>query len=291
MKNVILLFAFSCVLFSCNKDRVEDPSSDFESMDSYRNANLEQEQDFTITNDNGGPIVGRKGTTIYANRLDFETLVPQDVDLPYNVHLYELYSIKDFIINTKATIAGSNVINTAGMVKVTATKDNGQLRLKSGKLLRVDLNTAITDTDLSVYQGTFPDYSFTTWNLSSDGSSVSDTLGKYALSLATLGWNTAGKVKSSSFVNVTFAIENATGTEFIELYAKPLNYKGLIKGGNLLISGVPKGESVQLLALAKDSDGNYRVFNQTLTLDSDITIALEMGEYNESGFTSFLNSL
>ena len=113
------------------------------------------------------------------------------------------------------------------------------------------LSFSITNTSPIIYQ--IPN---TTWAPCTDGSSVNITSNQYHVELGTLGWNETAQGLESNSIRLIFTID-ASGTEFIQLFALQTNTNTCIKGGDLTIDNVPSYTKINVIAFALSTDGNH----------------------------------
>jgi hypothetical protein len=291
MKKIFLsLIVAATFVTSCNKDRI-DEEPEFESMDAFFNKNKPQEQEFIITSDSGsGPVVGKDGTELWGFRDVLMYPNGDTIPFPYSLKLIELYTYKDMILFQMPSLAGTNILETGGEIKVRACHAGNELVVIPGKFYPVVLSTTPTVANMNVYQGNHPNDEYGDWNLSSDGSSVVDT-GRYGLGLAKLGWQNCGKLGTSAGTTDIIFTTDKQGGEFISLFLAGQNYHGMLQGSDLKIENAPIGESVTVVAMAMDQNDNYYIHKQTVTVTAGLTIPLTMNKVSEAALLSELGGL
>lgn len=290
MKKLFLPIAIALIsLSSCNDDRINEETA-FEPMDEFYNEHKPQEQEFIITSDSGGPIVGNQGSRIYGHRHILQHANGDSVYLPYTVKLIELYSYKDMILYNFPTTSSDYVMTSGGHLKIRAIKDGEELVVRPGAYYGVVMSSSYTGPK-SVYTGTHTLDVFDDWSLAGNGSLVVDSSGYNALGLTTLGWQSADAAMSAtSYTDITFTIEG-TGGENIDIFIVHNDFHGLIQGENLQAKNVMVGENVTILAMAMDQHGDFRVHKSTVTVTQNMEIALNMSVSSESSLLSMLGSL
>ena len=125
MKQFILVTCIICFLGSC-KEKIN-------SVQDVMTAMAPPEQGFTIDPSTDNVIKGEKGTQIFipANALRFP-----DGTAPtgkVNVELKEFFSISDFVSNSLSTTSDSFLLETAGMLYISATADGKELVIDNSK--------------------------------------------------------------------------------------------------------------------------------------------------------------
>lgn len=290
MKKIFYSVLFvALTMSSCNEDRI-DEEAEFGPMDEFYNDNKPEEQEFEITSEDGGPIIGKEGTKLYGGRSILMHANTNDVSLPYTIKLIELYSYKDMILYNMPTTSSGNVTESGGEIKVTAFKDGEELFLKPNMKYAAVLSTTPTKTGMSVYDGTHPNNVFSNWTLNAS-SMVVDSSGLYGLLLSKLGWqNCAQSTSFNAHTDIEFTIDGKGG-EFIDIFIVFNDFHGLIQGSNLTASKVPVGANATILAMAKDQNGDFRLHNQTLTITQDLKIKLDMKVVSEAALLNVLGNL
>lgn len=289
MKNVLLyLPIFTLIFFSCSDDRITPDS--YSSANAFYELNKEEQQDFVITTDSGGPIIGKKGTELYGGRAILEHQDGSAVDLPWTAELIELYSIKDYMLYRFPT-TGAAQLESGGIVSVTAVADGKPLKVKAGAQYPIIMSTSPTITGMGVFQGSGD--SFISWTAATDGSTMTiDGNSKYALNLSTLGWQHPAQASFGTTTNITFTLPNgATGGEFIDLWVIPNNKHALFYGNNLVASNIPVGIAVKTIAIAVNQDGDFVLHNTDVTVTADMSIELNFNTKSEDELLATLEAL
>ena len=282
IKSAILLILSSVIFYSCNTDRVDPPT--LESLDSFYEDNAEEEQEFIITTDSGDCIIAKKGTVLCPNRYNMQEVTGDSINLPYTLKITELYGVKDYVLNKKTTLSDPNVLGSPAIFKL-GVEDNGiEGEMRNGEYFTAKLATGTYNSGLGVY------YAGSDWTAATDGSFAEDSTYTYKLGLGTLDWTNIGKTESSSTATVTLTI-NATGTEHIGLYAITPSYEGVVMGSNLVINNVPTGVSTTIIAFALDSDGDFLLYTNEVTLSGDTTLEIEFDETTSDKFIEYLGTL
>lgn len=291
MKKIFLALIISVVtITSCNKDRIEE-EAEFQPMDQFYNDNKPQEQEFIITSDSGsGPEIGIQGTELWGFRDVLQYPNGDTIPFPYSLKLIELYTYKDMILYRMPSLAGTNILETGGEVKIRACHAGNELVVIPGKLYPMVLSTTPTVPNMKVYHGNHPNDEYGDWELTSDGSLVVDT-GKYGLGLAKLGWQNCGKNGSANGTTTIDFTVDGKGGEFIDIFITMKDYHGVLKGGDLKLENAPIGESATIMAMAMDQNGDFRLHKQTLTITSGLSIKLDMKIVSEAALLSELSGL
>ena len=131
-KSSLFIFAFvllaSVIYSGCSKERIDTRSlNKYNSPNTYLDSKKESEQEFTITADSGGPIIGNQGTKLYGSRQCLQFPNGDTVALPYTIKLVELYGAKQMIYYQMPTVAGGTILKTDGEIRYRAFKNNTEL--------------------------------------------------------------------------------------------------------------------------------------------------------------------
>lgn len=294
MKNIkyIVLIASCIVIAACSKDRIKHPS--FEPMDAFFNKHKVEEQEFIITNeDSAGPIIGNQGTKIHVSKRLFKFPNRADVvDFPYTIKLVELYKNKDVVYYQFPTPHANGALNNGGEIRVRAYKNNEELVLKSGSSYLSVFSSAVTEPNMSPFQGTTTSNDkFSAWNLATDGSTVVVSSNEYAFTSFLMGWITpAVNAPGAGTGSIDFTVKGAGGA-VIELAIIFKNFHCVLTGNNLKLEGIPVGEPATVMGMAMDQDGKYRLHKSEITTTSSMSIELKMDEISEVNLLSTMDAL
>ena len=285
---------------SCEKERIQ--SDDYQDMEAFYNDNKEEEQEYVI--DSLGSscwVTCQKGTRICTSAEMQEQPGGAAVYYPYKLKVVELYSAKDIILWRAPSVTSSAMLETSAQVRVRLFKDNTQTELKAGRVYGLETATLpATISSMAPYYG-FTSGTDINWtsSLASLYPGFTDTLSQvtatpayYAASVARTGFFSPSRPAPASGSNttVTFTV-TGSNTQNIQLFLVFDNFKGIAKASNLVVSNVPAGETVKMIAFAKKQDGNYYMDQQNLTLSAGLTVPLNMLQTTEAGILSALDAL
>lgn len=288
MKPFFYSLIVSCFFAACNKDRVAPDG--FVPIDEFYERHQEEEQVFVIESDTGGCLTGEKFTLVCPARQDL-TLNGDSVELPYALHLTELYGISDYILNKASSVYnGGGVLYTPAMIDIATYKDEESLSLREGRSMYVKLPLENQPEGLNVFQtGQWED--FNGWQDVAGQSAINqDDNGFYEMWLANQTWSSAGTIRSEETTTITFDID-ASGTEHIQLYAVVKDYEAVIRGHNLVIEDVPLNEEISVVAFAYDTNDQYRLFYTDREPGGEITIDLNFNVVSEDELLNFISGL
>lgn len=159
--NISTAFLFLALLFfSCvqenNKDFITDqefgniPTALADSLKMIGTQNQITEIDPTVDN----TILGQQGTTIIisANSLIDET--GQPIKSKAKIQLKEYYSIPDIIAGHLQTVHNGDILQTKGMIYLTATINDQVVRIDKSKPIRIEMPVSSNIPEAKFFKGT-----------------------------------------------------------------------------------------------------------------------------------------
>lgn len=279
------------VFASCSKERVEPEQSQknsYESSADYFNANKPAEQDFEITQDGPGPIVGNMGTKVWAAKEKLMFANGDSVHYPYTVKLVELYTPKDMIYYQMPSTSGLTLLTTAGEVRVRAFKDNQELVLRPTMTWTVEIPNTAPIANMLIYYGA---ESGTTVNwVDTPAGGFTPTAYGYSGDIAQLGWVNCGNATSAPAA-ATYTI--GSSTDNLDNVAKFLyfpNLKSLKQVTSQTASNLPVGESVKIILIGISS-GTPFTYYSNITVAQDSTFDVSLTASSDAALTSLLDGL
>jgi hypothetical protein len=97
-------------------------------------------------------VKGKKGTTIYVNPDDLETVDGGQIAETIEIELKELTNQKEFLSSNTQTISNGRLLVSGGAYYINMTSNGQQLKLKSGKNLKVEL-PKISNPEMGLFYG------------------------------------------------------------------------------------------------------------------------------------------
>lgn len=294
MKNIKFLFLAvltSFVIFSCNKEREEEPENSYSNADEFYEDNKEEEQEFIIETDTGDCIIAKKGTIICGDRTGLQTASNGTVELPYSIKVVELYSIKDHLLYNFPTTSKGEALKNQGTIRVKACKDGAETSIINKGAFTATYNVDPATVGNSLLKGTMSDDTFSDWEFATDGSSLTTPSTKNNLSLATFGWfQAAQNTFDSPTTIVTFSLDG-TGGESLDLWLIQSSTNTLMHGTDLKIENVPTGESYTAIVIAVDQDNNLVLHESSFTVSANQQVTIEFNETKEDDLITQLEAL
>lgn len=306
----LILIAISAILMvsihSCSKQRLqeeeeEEPElSEYSSPDSFYDANKPQEQEYEITQDGPGPLVGQKGTKIWLGK---DLLMHQNgdsVQYPFTIKLIELYTPQDMILYNMPTIAGGDILVTDGEIRVRAFKDGEELKLRPGRVWWSGVPCADPQAQMDVFYG-IEGAEFVDWtdDASVVDPTVSDSLTSididstgYFLNLPYLGWINCDYFYNSSEqkTTITFSSETDVLTN-VDKFIYFSGIKSLMQVYGNVSGEIPIGTSATIICIGIGSDSKLHYYSKEISVADNQVVNVTMVETTEDSLMSFLAGL
>ncbi len=296
MKNTLIIKGFAALLLlssslftSCESER-EDEDDEFTSMDEFYTKHRQEEQEFVIDSAGKGPIIGKQKTELYLDTSIFMLPGGGDLTFPFTVKLIELYPQSDFMEYPMSTVAGGQVTESAGAIRVRVFKNGIEAILRPGKFYATvmpDTNNLLSN--MKVFYGENKD-SDVNWTQAVDASTVLTQSSSYGLALYQMGWVNCAKLHSSSAATSEITL-TTKGSGTIDVYVVAKDYFSVVKVTNLKSIAVPVGENVTIIAMAMDQNKKYRLHNTSTTVTSGMTVALDLKIVTEQDVLDALAAL
>lgn len=288
------------VFTACKKDRIEEDRTlnEYSSPNSYLDSKKQEEQEFLITADSGGPIVGNQFTTIWGGRQCLMFPNGDTVALPYTVKLVELYKPKDMIYYQMPTVASDTILETDGEIRVRAFKDGTELVLVPGCSWAIKMPNSAPKNYMRTFYG-FPTSNYVNWtdNPASLGVTTSfnaiftTATDGYLNSIVKLGWVNCGITRGSSTNHImTFSstTDNLTNVAIFVFFPAT---KTVMQAYNSTSGSIPNGSSVKIVAIAVNGSGTLFSFSQNLTMTSSTAVEVTMAATTDANLTALLDGL
>lgn len=300
MKYFITAAAIGMIFTACKKDRIDEVQSlnEYNSPNDYLDSKKQDEQEFIITADSGGPIVGNQFTTIWGGRQCLMFPNGDSVALPYTVKLVELYTPKDMIYYQMPTVASDTILETDGEIRVRAFKDGTELVLVPGCSWAIKMPNSAPENYMRAFYG-FPVSTYVNWT--DNPASLGVTTGfnpvfttatdGYLNSIVKLGWVNCGITRGSGNNHtMTFASTTDNLTNVAIFIYFPAT-KTVMQVYNTVSGSIPNGSAVKIVAIAVDANGTLFSFNQNLTMTSSTQAQVTMAATTDAALTALLDGL
>ena len=291
LSHILLGAILSLTLFSCNKERLEEPDNNYTNADSFYQDNKEEEQEFIIETDEGDCIVAKKGTVICGTRSKLRTPSNDTVGLPYTVKVVELYSAKDHILYQFPTAANGTALKNDGTVRIKAVQDNQNLTLTANGGFTALYSVSPVQSGNSAFKGTMSDDVFADWEIAPEGTTISTQGTKNKFSLSSFGWfQAAQNTYGTSTTTIDFELDG-TGGAGLDIWLVQQGNNTILHGSDLKVEHVPVGEKFTAILIALDQDDNLVLHESTFTAKAGKTIEIDFKETDEDSILDKLNTL
>lgn len=108
---------------------------------------------FEITNETDTLLFGEEGTVLFIDSNSFETESGAEVSGAIEVQLKEYYQMDAILAQDLSTISDGDLLETGGMIEVSATAGGEELKLKEGKEVIVHFPKNGSDQEMDLFSG------------------------------------------------------------------------------------------------------------------------------------------
>lgn len=123
-----------------------------------------QAQAFSISTGNDTVLTCAEGTMI---KVKANSFVSEKTDKAITglvkISVTEFYKISDILLSNLSTTSNGQLLETAGMVNITATANNENLKLKKGQLIEIQFPTKRKENDMQLFSGTWGNEMHINW--------------------------------------------------------------------------------------------------------------------------------
>lgn len=153
-----LLLYFFIIFLSCeNPDKPTSktdsvPQQEAGVLNGYLKKFEDTPQTFTVSSSKPTKVKGKKGTTIFINPSNLETVDGKPVEEKIQVELKELTSQQELLRANAQTVSNGQLLESGGAYYINMTSNGKQLKLKSGKSLSV-VFPKLTNKEMSLFYG------------------------------------------------------------------------------------------------------------------------------------------
>ena len=296
-KTLALVTIFFTIILSCSKERISSPPlNSYNSPNSYLDSKQQAEQEFTIDSSGSGPIIGNQGTKIWTGKQCLMLPSGDSVVWPFKIKLVELYTPKDMIYYRMPTVAGGNILETDGEIRLRAFKGTTELVIKPGACgVQIEMPNAAPKSYMRVHYG----FSTSDWTDNPATLGITSSLNPvftatsygYFNYIAKLGWINCGiNAGSSSTSNLTFSstVDDLTN---VAIFVYVSGKKTVMQVSSLTSGQIPNGSNIKIVAIGLNAAGQLFSFNQNLTITANTPIDVTMAATTDASLTYLLNSL
>jgi hypothetical protein len=161
LKYTIILFA--AFILSCSSDQSNAELDKIESVADVISALEVEKQSFLINPELDTVIYGKKGTGIYLPANCFESINGNIIKGIINIEIKECYSVADFIGESLTTVSNGKLLETGGMLNISAESNGKGLQIKKGSSFAIYFPKKGGQTDMGTFYGIQDEKGEVTW--------------------------------------------------------------------------------------------------------------------------------
>ncbi len=285
VKKVWLPALFSILIFSCKKNKEEEPTSTpGNEINEVFAQNGAPVQTFTIANSSNVTKYTTDGNYFVLSANSFVDTNGNQVTGNIDVEVKETMSKKEIILSALTTQAADNFLISGGMMYFGATQNGSTLKLASGKSINTFIKTTFGKLEpMKKYEDALlpknPFEGTANWTASVDSSAlpmVQDTTGTnsfYFWSVGTLGWINCDyfysnpNPKTSVIITLDQAYNNSNASVFFSVNGKNVIGRADYTGGSVFtLTNIPVNTGITFIAIAKVSNKYYASYSSTTTV-------------------------
>lgn len=283
ISTLLIIAIISALTFSCSKERIEPDKNSYADLSPYLDSHKRIEEEFIITGPSQDTIIGQLGTRIYGSKDCLRFQNGDTVGYPFTIKLIELYTPDQMIYYQMSSIASGDVMDTEGIIKITAYKDSEELVLSPSCPVGFEMPNDSPTSNKSIFIG---GPSWTDTSVAASATSYG-----YLGYTNTLGWdNCANAVNSTGGHTLSFSSEtDELGNVGIFLYFPATG--AIMEVNSLATSGIPDGQQVEIICLAINSANSMYWYTETRTVTASATIDIELVATTDGAITSYLGGL
>ncbi len=306
---IILPILLGFIAYGCINDYpVGPPSYPYQPYNPYpnngnNNSNTQQTIEFRNSNGFSGHL--NQGTYLNIPANAFVNNNGQVIDGHIYLTINEIYKKSDMFLSAISTVSDTSLLQSGGMLYLSATQNNTTVSLKSGVHILASFPVNGTPLNMQVFNGASSSNGFTSWKLNADTVNnyivlKKDSTGKagyyYNMYSSGLNWlncdhfntqtpTTTVKVSvanSSLFSGMTCALVYQVNSETM---MNPDTGKY-----NFMITGSPVGLKATIVVFAQKNYANYAAF-VPVTITSNMLQTVTLSQMDENTFKSKLRAL
>lgn len=284
----------------CSKDRIDDPEDDdppqlksYGPLDAFYQEHRQPEQEFILTGEGAGPIVGAQGTKLWLDSTLFMHQNGDDVFYPFTIGLVELYTPGDIILYNMPTVAGGDLLVTDGEIRVKAYKDGEELLLKPNAIYQAEMPSDNPTADMDIFYGV-DDSSYIDWT---DTPAYYDSIGvdsaSYVMLLSQIGWINADYFYDFPMTKTTVIFQSSTDSldSYVAKFLYFENIPSVMQVYGSTSGDVPINDDVKVICFAIDTEGSMFYYTEDITISANPVIDVTLTSITENYLISFLEGL
>jgi hypothetical protein len=250
MKKQLLCGLLVVGMFSgCQPETSFDREDVQTSVEDFYNKNRMAEQSYTVSSASGGVKTTAAGNKVHIPGNAFVTKSGTPVTGEVSVNVKEYLTPYDMIMNNMPSMSDGLPLESGGEFKITATKNNQELELAQGKLIRIQMPE--DNFGMQVFNGTEDAQGNVNWTLNTAPGNmvVGDSVLFSGSSLfsSSLGWLNCDKFYNEPTVTFTVHPANAPSNDSTNVFVHLTGKNTIVKMN--WTRGLPYFQSDKLLAV------------------------------------------
>lgn len=221
------------------------------SVEDFYKKNRTTEQTFTLSSTNGGVKTTSAGNKVYIPENAFVTKTGTPVTGDVSISVKEYLTVYDMIMNNMPTMADGVPLESGGEFKISATKNNQELELASGKFVRIQMAKGSSNNGMQVFNGTEDTQGNVNWTLNQTPGNIvvgdSTLFAGSSLFSSSMGWLNCDKFYNEPTVSFRANPVNAPSGDSINVFVHLTGKNTIVKMN--WTRGLPYFESDKLLAV------------------------------------------
>ena len=221
------------------------------SVEDFYKKNRITEQSYTVSSTSGEVKTTAAGNRIYIPDNAFVTKTGTPVTGDISINVKEYLSPYDMILNNMPTMSDGVPLESGGEFKISATKNNQELELASGKFLRIQMAKGSNNNGMQVFNGTEDAQGNVNWTLNQTPGNIvvgdSTLFAGPSLFSNSMGWLNCDKFYNEPTVKFRANPVNAPSGDSINVFVHLTGKNTIVKMS--WTRGLPYFESDKLLAV------------------------------------------
>lgn len=221
------------------------------SVEDFYKKNRTSEQTFILSGTTGGIKTTSAGNKVYIPDNAFVTKTGNPVTGEVSISVKEYLTAYDMIMNNMPTMADGVPLESGGEFKVSATKNNQELELAPGKLLRIQMTKGNNNNGMQIFNGTEDAQGNVNWTLNQTPGNIvvgdSTLFAGSSLFSSNMGWLNCDKFYNEPTVSFRVNPANAPSGDSINVFVHLTGKNTIVKMS--WTRGLPYFESDKLLAV------------------------------------------
>ncbi len=298
----ILVVGLMLIGASCSNQRVDQ--NHYSEPEEFMYDNRPEEQEFTITGEGEGPIVGNQGTRLWMDTTIFMFPNGDAVSYPFTLKLIELYTPKDMELYDMPTVAQGNMLVTGGEIRVRAFKDGQELVLIPGQWYHAQVPSANPVSQMSIFYGQeangIMDWQDDVTAVSNNAGiesleyiAIDSTDSFYDMRVPVMDWINCDyfyDYDPSAVTTVSYTSEDDNlDNVMIFLYFNDIG--SVMRVYDEVSGNVPIGASVKSLCFAQNTAGNMAYHYDEFAITENHTVQVTMTEIAEADLIALMQGL